>query len=231
LQLPYNIYEENSGLALKLAWRTVGYNENNMWGPPVWLDAEKIEELGFDIHAFLSSDDTITDYRQPLPREVFIVLEKDGEPYREAVRRAEAKFKKEKKAFELNPDDKDLRYAYERAEKRLKRERLSETRLFAIDAGLDFNELRDMYGDQNRFIVTKGLIRAQFDQCDKKVSGRISDLSVENIHVPLKQRQVFDSILAQTKDAEDDIVPPRYEVELAFGKRLEPWIVSVKKIK
>jgi hypothetical protein len=232
LQLPDNIYEENSGLALQLTWRTLDkdgdFNQYSHWAAPAWLNAEKLKTLGFNPkHSFSTIDNEVL-YMQALPREVFVVLEKGGEPYKESLKRAEAILEKYKKAFAANSDDGS---DYEYAEKQLKHERLAGSRLFAIDAGLDLASLRDTYGDQSRFIITKGLIRAHFDHSENEVFGRISGLSVKKIHVPLKQRKMFDSILAQSKDEEDTILTPRYEVALAFGKRLEPWIVSVKKIK
>lgn len=237
LQLPYQVHEENSGLALRLTWRALGkvedYNNYSDWRTPTWLSAKKLEELGFNINNYLSSVGNTTFYKQPIPKEVFIVLENDGEPYREAVKRAEVALDREESSFKLNPSDKRLRDNFERAEKRLKRERIKETRLFAIDAGLDPSELREKYREQSRFIITKGLIKARYDhdKNKKKVFGYISRLSVASIHVPLKHRQVFDSVLAQDKSKKNDFETPRFEVELAYGSRLEPWIVSVKRMR
>jgi len=234
LQLPYQVHEENSGLALRLVWRALGkedeYNNYPDWRTPAWLSAEKLEELGFNIKNYLKSAGDTTFYKQPIPKEVLIVLENDGEPYREAVRRATVALEREESVFKLNPEDKRIRDNFERAEERLKRERIKLTRLFAIDAGLDLKKLRDKYVDQSRFIITKGLIEPRYDHNQKKqeVFGYISGLSVASIHVPLKHRRVFDSILAQEKSTRSDFESPRFEVELAYGSRLEPWIVSVK---
>lgn len=236
LQLPYRVHEENSGLALRLTWRALGkaedYNNYSDWRTPAWLGAEKLENLGFNINNFLSSVGNTTFYNQPIPKEVFIVLENNGEPYREAVKRAEIAFYKEESSFKLNPGDKRLRDNYERAEKKLKREREEETHLFAIDAGLDPSELRDKYGDQSRFIITKGLVGARYDhdKNKKKVFGYISRLSVASIHVPLKHRQIFDPILAQDKSRKNDFRSPRFEVKLAYGSRFEPWVMSVRSV-
>lgn len=234
LQLPYRVHQENSGLALRLAWRVLSQDEdhNNYsnWTSPGWFSAEKLEELGFNIDNYLSSKADGSFYKQPIPKEVFIVLENKGEPYREAVKRAEIALEKEKDLFNLKSGDQRLRDNFERAEKRLKRERITASRLFAIDAGLDPQKLREKYHDQARFIITKGLVKPRYnDNKEKKdVSGYITKLSVARIHVPLKHRKTFDAILAQDKSRENDFSPPRYEVELAFGSRFEPWIVVVQ---
>ncbi len=43
----------------------------------------------------------------------------------------------------------------------------------------------------------------------------------------VKYRQKFESILNQTRPKNNTILPPRYEVTLAYGSRFEPWITSV----
>lgn len=233
LRLPYKIREENSGLALRLTWRALGniddYSHYSDWRSPSWFNAKKMEALGFNLNDFLNANGHTTFYKQPIPREVFIVLEYDGEHYKEAVARAEVALNKEENALKLNPGDKRSQDNFERAEKRLKRERENETRLFAIDAGLEAGELREKYSDRTRFIITKGLVKPRFyhNKTKKEVVGHISRLSVASINVPLKHRQVFDSILALGKSYRNDFRHPRFEVKLAYGNRLEPWIVSV----
>lgn len=234
LQLPYRVHEENSGLTLRLVWRALGqdedYNNYNNWRSPVWFSAKKLEELGFNIDKYLRSKDDVSFYKQPIPKEVFIVLENNGEPYREAVKRAEIVLEKEKDLFKLNSEDKRLHDNFERAEKRLKRERITASRLFAIDAGLNPQRLREKYHDRTRFIITKGLVkpRYNYNKKRKEVSGYITKLSVASIHVPLKHRKIFDAILIQDKSKKNEFRPPRYEVVLAYGSRFEPWIVSVQ---
>ncbi|MBN2793686.1 MAG: DUF4824 family protein [Desulfuromonadales bacterium] len=236
LSLPYRVHKENSGLSLRLNWRTLdriedssGYSNSRT---PVWLNADKLAELGFDINALISADGHSTHFKQPLPREVFIVLEYDGTAYREALARAESAFHEREGSLKLNSDDKSIRENYESAEKRLNRERLEEPRLFAIDAGLDPGRLRDKYSDCGRFIIAKGLIQPGYGYAKDKedVSGYLSKLSVASLHVPLNQRRIFDAMLARDRSRQDDIRPPRYAVKLAYGSRFEPWIMSVSSL-
>ena len=234
LQLKYQVHKENSGLALRLAWRALGKVEDDSnypgWRSPAWFGGEKLKELGFNIKDYLSSNGNTTFYKQPIPKEVFIVLENDGEPYREALKRAKLALEKKESSFKLNPGDKSLRNKFERAEKRLKRESITETRLFASDAGLDPKKLREKYRDRTRFIIIKGLVkpRYNYNKKRKEVFGYITKLSVANIHVPLKYRDILDAIIAKDIYRKNEFGSPRYKVELAYGKRLEPWIVSIK---
>ena len=236
LRLPSRIHEENSALALRLGWRALGKNEDDShypdWRTPGWLNAEKLTALGFDMNRYRGSDHNGNNYPEPIPKEVFIVLEIDGQPYRKALERAENALRKEESLFRLSPGDKRLRENFESAQKRLRRERMAETRLFAVDAGLDPIRLRKQYKDRTRFIITKGLVRPGYRRAQEKkeVFGSVSRLSVANIYVPLEYRQMFDSLLSQHKSRKNEFGPPRYEVELAYGRRFEPWIVSVKPV-
>lgn len=234
LQLPYKIHQENSGLALRLTWRALGKIDNHGsysdWRSPAWLSEKKLEELEFDINDFLRSNGDTTSYKQAIPKEVYIVLENDGESYREALKRAEVALDRENNSVQLNPGNKKLRTSFESAKKRLEDERISESRLFAIDAGLDPIELRKKYGDRTRFIIVKGLVKIRYihNKNKKEAFGYISRLSVASIYVPLKHRQIFDSILAQNKFGKKHSGPPRYDATIAYGKRLESYIISVE---
>lgn len=234
LRLPYKIHKENSGLALRLNWRALGEeDEYSMYSgsrSPVWLDAEKLKALGFTIKNYGNAAANRKYYKQAIPKEVLLVLEKGGEFYSEAVRRAKVAFEREEGVYKLRPDDKKISDSFKRAEERLEGERKRQTRLFVIDAGLDLKQLREKYGDQSRFIITKGLLVPRYDnsKVEQKVYGYISRLSVSSIHVPRKYRRVFDSILAGGTSGNKDFETPRFEVELAYGSRLEPWLVSVK---
>jgi hypothetical protein len=234
LQLPYSMFDENSGLSLRLVWRILSRDEDelNLPGsnPAVWFNAEKLEELGFAVNDYLDSPDRARDYKKPLSREVFIVLEEDGEAYREAVQRAKTALAREQGPLPENSDVEESRRAVQQAEKRVTEERLTQSRLFAIDAGLDPEELRAGYPDRSRFIIARALVTPRFyeENGRKKAEGYINRLSIQSIHVPLKHRQLFDTILAQDRSKGREFRRPRYQVTVAYGSRLEPWIESVR---
>lgn len=236
LRLPYKVREENSGLALRLVWRIIGEDEDYLsygnWGSPVWLNAQKLTELGFSIDDTVSSEETPQREKEPLPKEVFIVLEYNGKAYQEAVKRAEGVLENVEDSLKVNREDKEFRDRFKSAKERLERERTSESRLFAIDAGLDASKLRERYSDRAQFIITPGVARLtyHFNKKKREAVGYISKISVENIYVSLKHRTVFDTILAQDKSRQYELEAPRYLVELAYGSRFEPWIRAVHKL-
>ncbi len=233
LQKPYWDSEENSGLTLRLVWRILGDvegSENYYWGSPSWFNADKLRTLGFTIDQNRHWDDYPNLSKQPVPKEVFIVLENNGERHREAVRREKMALEKEEALLQSNTNDKTLRENVEIAKKVLESERIVNSRFFAIDAGLDARILREKYGDRTRFIIAKGLVKPNYpyNRKEKEVFGYITELSVDSINVPLEYRKMFDGIPEKEQDRRDEFEPPRYEVELAYGSRFEPWILSVR---
>jgi len=234
LPLSWQRVKENSGISLQLAWRIISQDEEsthyNRWGTPAWFNVDKLEELGFRIDSYLRSENKEFGSERFVAKQVFIVLENDGELYQEAVRRAELFLEKKQEAARLNSGDEKLRDEVERAEQQLQRERISASRLFAIDGGLDPKELREKYQDRTRFIITKGLVKPGYiyKKEREEIFGQISEVNIDRIHVPLRYRKIFDTVLSQDNIARSEEKLPRYLVELAYGRRLEPWIVSVQ---
>jgi len=237
VQLPYRVHVEDSGLALHLAWRAIGEEKEETyyvdWRTPEWFNSEKLKDVGFDVEDLTRPETTSERYKVPVAREVLIVLEYDGEPYKEAVRRAERALEKAKKSFELDRENEELGKKLEGAEKRLEGEEVWESRLFAIDAGLDAARLREKYPDRERFIITPGVVEPTryYSDDEKELQGYISWLSVGNINVSLTLRRELAAFLDIDKSRDSESRQPRYTIELAYGKRLEPWIRSVSQIK
>jgi hypothetical protein len=231
LQLPYRSHAENSGLSLRLTWRTLDEDgESHAWrSSPAWLTADKLKGLGFALPDATEVAEEGPYARTPLPRKVFVVLELDGPLYREAQERAAAALASARELYEMHPENEDLRKAFEAAQKQIERERLSASRLFAVDAGRDPGALRKRYEDRTRVIIAEGLVRVDYPYEDnrRRVRGFIGPLVIESIHVPRAHRRPLDAILENARAPMVEPAPPRYLVELVYGRRFEPWIVSV----
>lgn len=203
---------ENSGLSMSLDWRVLNTESwdiygSGRWSELAWLNEEKLSALGFDVGKLRNYLDPKTGkIKRPLVKKAYIVLELGGQPYAEAVKRAEdylAKAKKDKDESEI-----------EHILKRITGVRESDSRLFAIDAGIDPVSLRRQYSDKSRFLILKGVIEPRL--YGSILLGRIKSLGVESMHVPLAIRDSFDA------DRES-----RFSVELVVGARYEPWIESI----
>jgi len=231
----YRVHKDNSGLSLQLTWRVLDINGHKGYSyysrQPAWLNREKLEELGFNIIAdYLNSDIDARLYKKPVAKEVFIVLENNGEAYQESLTRAQIYLEEKKVLLSSNSGDKRLNKNVKEAQRRLERERISKSRLFAIDAGIDSEWLREKYSDQTRFIIAKGLVEPRYNYQKKGVTGYIKKLSVENIHVALKHRQLLDPVLLKNISKQNVNVSSRYKVVLAYGSRYEPWIVAASPV-
>lgn len=228
-QRRWNDFKDNSGITLSLNWRVVREEMSHAndyglgasagkWGKPVWLDKAKLAELGFDVDKLMSASAYGRHYKASLPREALLVLELNDQAYRHELQRARDYAEQARELLAGNPDKQEFKQRAKNAEENYKREEASNSRLFVIDAGVDLLKLRAAYPDRARYAIVHGLIQPNIlhEKNEKRVGGQISELHAERINVPLSYRQVFDGVAP-------------YEVSIAFGKRLEPWITAAAK--
>jgi len=99
----------------------------------------------------------------------------------------------------------------------------SKSRLVAMDAGIDAEELRRSYGDRARYIIAPGVVRlflGRDDEGEEKLRTHMY-LRTSSIHVPKAHAGYLAGL-------EEDDQTPRYAVTLRYGRRLEPWVVKVE---
>lgn len=223
--------DENSGLALALEWRAVGYEDPDanfdtwLWadrGSPAWLGRDKMRTLGF---APPPASDAPRAARED-SREAFLVLEFDGPAYHAYRARLQSQAEREIGLPALDPDNKEFAQRAARAQEYLKHEG-QRSRLFAVDAGLKQAELRASYPDRNRYAIVRAEIAPMGYVRDVKgPHGYVRRIHVGSVHVPFAYREVFESA-GYVYPATPDKVPA-FAAEMAFGKRLEPWLRSVQ---
>ena len=209
---------ENSGLALQLQWRMLAgpdgdlrYNRH--------LDEAQMQRLGFPAR---SAADCEPRCRRQAAREVLVVLELDGPAYREALRRQQERLAQARQALAAVPEDKPLAQRRDSAQRELDQlER--DTRLYAVDVGLDRAALRQRYPDRQRYAIVRGQVRPAGG--DSSAGGYLSQLSIEEINVPQRWRPQLGRLPVGRGNATGT---PRQRIEVAFGQRLEPWIVAVE---
>ncbi|MCK4503745.1 MAG: DUF4824 family protein [Desulfuromonadales bacterium] len=235
LELPYRLDKENSGLSLHLDWRVVGDEDDSnfygRWNQPVWFDAAKLKELGFVLPATEDLDDYASKRKSASEKEVFIVLEVNSPFFAKVISALETELEKERSRYALDGQDRDRVI---KAEKRIQDEQRSGSRLFAVDAGLDAEQLRHHYGDRSRYVLTYGIVKHRWDYSGddrkkKELRGYITKLSNGNIHVPRKFRLELEQLLAGKISRNNNDEEPRFQIELAYGSRFEPWVVAVQK--
>lgn len=231
----WGMAKENSGLALGLNWRVADAGTGEYYGggfgrgggTPEWLDAERMAALGFDTAA-MAQDNAGRRVVRQLPREVLLVLELAGPAWQQAQERARQNAARHEAARLANADSKEFAEKAKRAQEQLNREENVDSRLFAIDAGLDRAALRVKYPDRSRYLILKGTLRPQLVTREKKtrLTGYVSALAVAQINVPHALRPLLEPALRTPRRMADGS-GAHFEATLAVGQRLEPWIESV----
>ena len=238
LAMPWSwgMAKENSGLALGLNWRVndadvgdyYGGGFGSSGGTPEWLDAAHMAALGFDTVVVPEDSRGRHGIERQLPREVLLVLELDGPAWQQALERARQNAARNEAALVANAGSKEFAEKAKRAQDQFKREETANSRLFAIDAGLDRAALRARYSDRSRYLILKGTLRPRLVTHEKKtrLTGYLSALAVTQINVPHALRPILEPVLRKQRSTADD--PARhFEATIAVGQRLEPWIESV----
>ena len=161
------------------------------------------------------------------------MLEYDGPKHQKVIAEAQKALAEEQAQLANNPGGKVFQDSVEYAERELNNEQHHNSRLFAIDAGLDKVSLRKAYPDTSQYIIIKAQIKPTWDYDEEKQKiwvGRIEDLLINTINIPLEHRAIFEPLEeAEDRSYEDD-QSPRYKVRVAFGKRSEPWVVAAEEM-
>ena len=231
LTLPYDwgLQHENSGIALLLHWRAARGKVEPYelpYRPLPWLNASKLRELGFDLPAQQDTADSRRQYDKLRAREVLLVMELDGPAYQASLAQVRAWTEQQLTLAARNPDNADLQKRATRAREQLQEEEQTASRLFLVDAGLDVAALRARYPDRSRYVILRGRIKPRLDYVDHEmqVQGVVRSLSIGQVQVPEPYRDLLAPLTSQRRGVGSH--GPRYSVTVAFGRRLEPWVVD-----
>ena len=223
--------KENTGVSLQL---NVNFNNEEL----LWFDESKLAELGYNVRRYRESNHART--WQVLPKKAYVVLEYEGEVWQRYRQR-------QLDEIATLPEKVDLgKLEPEYAQNQIQEKRFQLTvasRLFCIDAGLDPGKLRLRYSDGGRYIIVPAEVRMQIDWEPKssdqkgvrKLFGRVQKVLVNQLYVPHKlhsQLQALPSSVriqpGYTYFNRQNPARVRYQVQVAFGQRLEPWILGIK---
>ncbi len=208
LVVPYSYNKENSGISLKISYRIANEYTHKPFSYSTkvyWLNEKKLQELGFDTKKYKKYKNR----NSALKKEVFIVLEQNGEAYKQSLRLAQEKLS--------NLEHKQKR-DIKNAKENLRKEKEENSRLFAIDVGVDYAKLRQLYTDKTKYIITKGIVKFRFSNYRNKnenINGYIVRLSVPSVHVTLKHKNLFKNANA------------KFKAHIKYGNRYEPWISEI----
>lgn len=210
LALPYvrGFRQENSGIALRIHRPHQTFD---------WLDDDKLRMLGVEPDELVRNPH---DPWQRIFRKVHAVLEFDGPAFEALLEARREEVESKIQAGEGNEAHRDrLRQSVADMEQ-------SESRLVVIDAGLDPEGLRERYPDRNQYaIVEAQLSLSVLGHDESVVHSRIGRLRPERVYVPRPYHAALEAATGFERRRQAD--PPRYQVEVRWGRRLEPWVADI----
>lgn len=235
LRLPYRGWAngaENSGVELSLIWRVaatdaLGDSYYGSYGHHAeWLDKAKLAALGFDVSRGTGDADKTPHLQQS--KTVLLVLELNGPAYQRVLERSRKNAQQKEELSTANADEKGLAQQAKAAREQTMREAQENSRLFVVDAGLDRDVLRAQYPDRSHYLIVNGRIRPQIvgHEKERHLSGTVTGLGVSQINVPVAFQR---PLKRATPNPQANWNSPsvRFEADIAFGKRLEPWLVGL----
>jgi hypothetical protein len=231
------IDKENSGVSLRLDWRQYGDRELK------WFDRDKLTFVGFDCSTPVGTADAEIRYGKALPRKTFVVLEFEGKAW-EAWQALELKKFEDMEAKIIKGEK--ARNDLAKAKKRFAWELVANSRLFPVDVGNDPKRLRETYSDRSRFIITPARVGLDYHGavCEKgkikepaKLRGIIEEVLTDTVRVqrdkqgllrPLGMKDGYWRHNVYDEETNEKPKPPRYRALLNYGRRYEPWVVTVR---
>jgi Domain of unknown function (DUF4824) len=221
---------DNSSVDLRLEWRVrETYSSTEDYGSEDWLTEEQLRSLGFDVTPPTETDETLG--REDASRPVFLALEYDGPAYQDALEQRRKRVERATGLAARNVGDAAFEEQLEAARKALANEEEYASRLFVIDASLDPEVLRQRYSDRTRYSIVRGRLRTHVAGSPGKlrIAASPPELDIEQIRVPHPYRSLVEP-LRERRPYTFDEHAPRFVATVNFGRRLEPWIVQMKRM-
>ena len=222
--------QDNSGIALHLIHRWPNSKPNDYsYDSLRQLSPEQMRALGFKVPKELN-DESVRRYRRQLDRDGLLVLEFNGPLYQQQLQKAAEQLEKSRADLAAVPDNKQLIESHKLARETLQREQTSASRLFVIDAGSDLASLRARYPDRQRYAIVQGRFDAWawHDDGRWQIGGSAQVPVAESINLPHRWHAVFAKLPRRpdTPGFPHSGGDRLLNAELAFGQRLEPWVVE-----
>ncbi len=215
LSMAYNQLRDDSDLAGQVLELEVRVAKG-------WVTPDKLTALGFDM-----GENGTVKRRDRIERDGFVVLELNGAGYQAALAAVELELKQEQK--KASSEAEQTQAHPPSAEYELERLRDVDTRLYVVDADLDAARLRERYPDRSRYSVARASLRMgwEWERRVPRELGYLLYVDLADLSVPGQWRDVFSGWQPYDRSAEER---SKVSVELAFGKRFEPWITDAQKV-
>lgn len=195
---------ESTAIFLELEWDTITAPEDRRRAP-LWLDATKLSELGFDCHMPMAHAQAAAYYKSLAAMPVFVVLEYEGQAWRNAPpdRRQQTRL------FAID--------AGRQAGKL--REQYPDMNRFIIVCAL----VGLIY--QDRSIPDYKLLP------QPRLQGRIDRIMPNQIFVPLPYSKTLQGLRGRDNaDQNPEERAPRFAATISWGRHHEPWVTAIRRL-
>lgn len=194
------VSKDNTAVFLALHWGLAS-SEPEDDGAPAWLNAAKLQELGFNCSVPEGSPHAAEHYASMPVKRLYVVLEFDGE----AARKAERGQKSRLWVVDVGRDPRQLRAKYPDSTRHL------------ISQGVVQPFLKQRSGREQRPLP------------QPRLSARVQALLPEEIFLPSSHSRLVQALRPLPESSEErDNTEPRYAVTVSWGTRYEPWVRSFR---
>ena len=195
---------ESTAIFLELEWDTLTAPEDYRRAP-LWLDAAKLSELGFDCHMPVTHAWASEYYKSLAARPLYVVLEYEGEAWKSAP--PERTRKTRLFAIDAGTNANKLREQY------------TDVNRFVIVralVGLIFQE---------RSVPDHKLLP------QPRLQGRIDRIMPNQIFVPLPYSKTLQGLrVRKESDHDPEEREPRFTATISWGRRHEPWVIGIRRL-
>jgi len=215
--------KEDSSTILQLSWRVPVLNVEQYYaGDAVLVNKERLLELGYDPKDYSTTNRDYNRYSQ----EAFVVMEFNGDVYQQHLAKLGGQVAKTEEDS-VNIAD------------RIEKAKNEQSRLFAIDVGIDAELLRQQYPHENILIIP-ATIRIDYYQCDNlraiKIEKRSFICPKDMFPITISSIQVRDIMLSSTQAEKirnlkyrkyDEPFVSRYSAKVSWGGLYRPWVADI----
>jgi len=196
------ISDDSTAVFLELRWE-VASNEPEDDGAPAWLNAVKLEELGFDCRVPVDSPHAQDHYHSVPSALLFVVLEFEGDAWKKSGGSRPSRLF----VVDVGRDARRLRTQY------------PDTARHLISRGVVRPFLKNRSRRENRPLP------------QPRLSARIESVLPQLIFVPSSHSSVLQGLRHRPdspREKGEAAPPPRYSVTVSWGAHYEPWVRSVR---
>jgi hypothetical protein len=202
---------------------------------PRWLDRSKLQSLGFDVPRTQVNTERYSD-RWHQERPVLVVLELDGPTRRRMIDLSRQALAARSADLSRWPDSASIEGNVIARRNAVAWLENGASRLFAVDAGLDRDELRARYPDRHHYAIVPAWVSTNVRTFWRSkpvppgdtaiVEGHIDRLDGDEMNVAAGFRSNIQNGVISPY-ARNVTAPAVLDIQVAFGRKLEPWIRGV----